>query len=153
MRDRPAVGEAIEAAAVVDGDGRLFVPDRALTDLPRVRCLSVASPLGTPEEKRAEAARDRADVVDLEAAEFARAAVARGWRWRVVRGISDGHLDALPAGIERWTDDDGRTRLGAVAAALLRRQATAGDLVRIGRASAAAMRAVAHALARVQPAR
>jgi len=113
----------------------------------------VAAPLGTPGAKRAEADRGRADIVDLEAAEFARVATARGWRWHVVRGISDGHLDALPAGIERWTDAEGRTRLGAVAAAVLRRRARIGDLVRVGRDSSAAMRAVGEALARVQPAR
>lgn len=153
LRDRPAPGEAVEVAAVTDVRGRVSVPERALTDLPRVRCLSAGSPVGTPDAKRAEAARDRADIVDLEAAEFARIATARGWRWHVVRGISDGHLDALPAGIEQWTDAEGRTRLGAVAAALLRRQATVGDLARIGRASSTAMRAVAAALARVQPPR
>ena len=153
LRERPAPGEAVEVSAVVDEEGRLSVPDGALTALPRARCLSVAAPLGTPGAKRAEADRGRADIVDLEAAEFARVATARGWRWHVVRGISDGHLDALPAGIERWTDAEGRTRLGAVAAAVLRRRARIGDLVRVGRDSSAAMRAVGEALARVQPAR
>jgi hypothetical protein len=70
-----------------------------------------------------------------------------------VRGISDGALDALPTGIDRWTDAEGRTRIGAVLGALLRRQATPGDLVRIGRASTAAMKAVAAALGAVQSAR
>jgi adenosylhomocysteine nucleosidase len=153
LRPRPSTGDAVEVSSVVAEDGRRFVPDGRLTALPQVRCLSAREPIGSPDAKRAEAARDRADVVDLESAEFARVAIERGWRWHVVRGISDGHLDALPPGIDRWTDSEGRTRIGAVLGALLRRQATPGDLVRIGRASTAAMRAVAAALAAVQSAR
>ena len=153
LRARPTPGEAVEVSAVVDEGGRRFAPDCQLTSLPRARCLSAREPIGSPDAKRAEAARDRADVVDLESAEFARIAIERGWRWHVVRGISDGALDALPTGIDRWTDAEGRTRIGAVLGALLRRQATPGDLVRIGRASTAAMKVVAAALGAVQSAR
>ena len=153
LRATPSPGEAVEVSAVVDEAGRRFAPEGHLTTLPRARCLSAPEPIESTEAKRAEAARDRADVVDLESAEFARIAIERGWRWHVVRGISDGHLDALPPGIDRWTDADGRTRIGAVCGALLRRQATPGDLVRIGRASTAAMKAVSAALGAVQSAR
>ena len=153
LRPRPAPGEAVELSAVVGPDGRLAVPGPPLTTLARARCLSVPAPIATVAGKRAEALRDRSDIVDLESAAFASVAIDRGWRWHVVRGISDGWLDALPEGIDGWTDAEGRTRLGAVARALLRRPATAADLVRIGRASTAAMRAVAAALASVQASR
>jgi nucleoside phosphorylase len=108
--------------------------------------VSVAAPLADADAKRAERARSGADVVDMESAAFAREAMARGWRWTIVRGISDGALDALPADVADWTDADGRTRAARVAVALLRRPALARDMARLGARSRRAMAAVARAL-------
>jgi nucleoside phosphorylase len=142
-------GAAVEAAAVL-GDGCPaggWRPRATLTALPRVTIVSVAAPITDAAGKRAERARSGAAVVDLEAAAFAREAEARGWRWTVVRGVSDGADDALPAGVDRWTDADGRTRPARVAAAILRRPALLPGVARLGGRSRRAMAAVAEALA------
>lgn len=139
-----AAGAAVEVSEVV-GAG-VAGPSLRLTGLPLARAVSVAAPLADADEKRAERARSGADVVDMESAAFAREAMARGWRWTIVRGISDGALDALPAGVAGWTDADGRTRAARVAVALLRRPALARDMARLGARSRRAMAAVARAL-------
>jgi hypothetical protein len=139
-----AAGAAVEVSEVV-GAG-VAGPSLRLTGLPLARAVSVAAPLADADAKRAERARSGADVVDMESAAFAREAMARGWRWTIVRGISDGALDALPAGVAGWTDADGRTRAARVAVALLRRPALARDAVRLGARSRRAMAAVARAL-------
>jgi hypothetical protein len=111
-----------------------------------VSIVSVAAPITDAAGKRAERARSGADVVDLEAAAFAREAEARGWRWAVVRGVSDGAGDALPAGVEGWTGADGRTRVASVAVAIVRRPALLPEVLRLGARSRRAMAAVAVAL-------
>lgn len=141
-------GSAIEAAAVL-GDGCPaggWRPAAAVTALPRATVVSVVAPITDAAGKRAERARSGADVVDLEAAAFVREAEARGWRWAVVRGVSDGAGDALPAGVEGWTDADGRTRVASVAAGIVRRPALLPEVLRLGARSRRAMAAVAGAL-------
>jgi len=146
---RPSVpsGEAVEIASIVDEDATMeFVP-RRLTTLPRVRCISVHAPLATVEAKREEAARNRADIVDMESAAFAREAIARQWRWSVVRGISDGADESLPSGVDGWTDERGKTRLLRVAGSLARRPWMVRAVTQLGARSFLAMDAVQRALA------
>lgn len=141
-------GSAIEASAVL-GDGCPeggWRPTSAVTGLPRATVVSVAAPITDAAGKRAERTRSGADVVDLEAAAFAREAEVRGWRWAVVRGVSDGAADELPAGVGGWTGADGRTRVASVAAAIVRRPALLPEVLRLGARSRRAMAAVAVAL-------
>lgn len=146
---RPSVppGEAVEISSVVDAEAAIeFVP-RRLTELPRVRCIAVQAPLATVEAKREEAARNRADIVDMESAAFAREAIPRQWRWSVIRGISDGADESLPPGVEHWTDDRGKTRLLRVAGSLARRPWMVREVTQLGARSFLAMDAVQRALA------
>jgi adenosylhomocysteine nucleosidase len=97
----------------------------------------------TKQEKESLARRSGADVVDLESFAFAMAASSLGWRWGIVRGISDGPATDLPVGIEAWIDARGHLRPGAVVAALCRRPGMVPALRRLRCGGRSAMRAVA----------
>lgn len=73
------------------------------------------------DERLALAQRTGAHLVDLESVAFAELAIARGWRWGIIRGVSDDLSTLAPAGMEQWVDDRGRTRKVAVLAALARK--------------------------------
>jgi hypothetical protein len=94
-------------------------------------------------EKAILARQTGADLIDLESVAFAQAASARGWRWGIVRGISDAADSDLPAEIETWLDDRGRLRGAALLAALCRRPGLAASLRRLRRDGLRAMGAVA----------
>lgn len=103
-----------------------------------------ASPIAcTRQEKESLARRSGADVVDLESVAFATVASSLGWRWGIVRGISDGPATDLPEGIEGWIEARGHLRPGAILAALCRRPGVVFSLRRLRRDGLAAMRAVA----------
>jgi len=61
--------------------------------------------------KRSLRATTGADLVDLESIAFARSATQAGASWAIVRGVSDDVDARLPAGIDRWVDARGRTRI------------------------------------------
>lgn len=86
-----------------------------------VIAISYDAPVSSPLSKRELASRFAADVIDMESVAFAQTAVACGWNWGIVRGVSDGPRDRLPTGVERWVDSYGTNRLGAIAASMLRR--------------------------------
>jgi hypothetical protein len=134
---------AFAARAVVLEDGRLLDPPLGAGPGPAPLIGSADRTLATLAEKAEWARRTGADLVDLESATFARIADERGWRWTVVRGVSDGPRTALPPGLDDWVDDRGRTRLGAVCGAILRRRARIRQLIRLRAAGRAAMRAAA----------
>ncbi|MBU3729096.1 MAG: hypothetical protein FGM37_07605, partial [Phycisphaerales bacterium] len=149
LNPRCAAGTAHWAAAVVDAEGRRWIPpvqgsarlahgmdglgQRVLAGMDRV--------IGSPEGKRALHACTGAAMVDCESASFARAASRHGWRWGVVRGISDGADDAVPAWMPQLLRRDGSVDAGAVAAALLTNPLRAIDMIRSGRSAGRAMRA------------
>jgi hypothetical protein len=108
---------------------------------------SAPIPVRRAEEKVRLADEIGADLVDLESRAFAVAATSRGWRWGIVRGISDAANTDLPGGIERWVDGAGRLRWPFVLAAMSRRPALLGPLLRLRRDAWAAMRAVAGRIA------
>jgi nicotinate-nucleotide adenylyltransferase len=81
-----------------------------------------------------------ADLVDTESRAFATCASSAGLAWAIVRGVSDGAGDALPREIAGFVDARGETRIGRVLAAIARRPTILRDLVRLARASRAAMR-------------
>lgn len=143
-------GMAVTATIILDESGDLWHPRCIGTHTlsqTSVRCLSAETMLQTPAAKAAAAARWDADIVDMESAAFARIAESAGWHWGVVRGISDGCTDALPEGVEQWTDTKGGTRIGAVLGTLARHPTRLPQLMALARRSGAAMRAVEQMLA------
>jgi nicotinate-nucleotide adenylyltransferase len=94
----------------------------------------------TPDEKSRLAAASRAQLVDLESYAFASCAEAVGLRWGIVRGVSDGARETLPAELAGFVDASGETRPGRVLAAIARSPSLVRALMRIGRASRLALR-------------
>lgn len=85
-----------------------------------------------------------ADLVDMESAAAARWATDARIPWAIVRGVSDDpQTTSLPAESARWVDDRGRTRLGLVATAALRRPGLIRELLALRRASRTAMKEAA----------
>jgi hypothetical protein len=99
----------------------------------------------SPAAKRDLGARTGADIVDLESAAFAEAAERAGWRWGIVRGISDDVHDELPD-VGRVLDERGEVRIGALVAAILSRPSLGTALHRLRRSAADAMEAAAREL-------
>jgi nicotinic acid mononucleotide adenylyltransferase len=112
--------------------------------------LGVDGVLRTPATKARAFARTHADIVDTESHAFARAMIARGGRWLIIRGLSDRHDESLPPGVERFVDEHGRTRISAVLWAVLRRPTLLRTLLRLGSRTEEAMGRVARTLVHVR---
>lgn len=104
------------------------------------RVVEVGSIVTTPAEKGRLAAATRAQLVDMESHAFASCAEAAGLRWAIVRGVSDGADETLPAELADFVDARGETRATRVLAAILRRPSLVPALMRIGRTSRLALR-------------
>ncbi|MBL9140668.1 MAG: hypothetical protein JNK53_02270 [Phycisphaerae bacterium] len=143
-----APGTPWAIGTVVPAESSLAVlrPSWCVPGLPTATLVCVAEPLLTLSSKALHAARTGASLADMESAHFAQAARRAGLRWAIVRGVSDGAHDTLPEQAMHWTDARGRTRLGAVVASVLRKPSLIPELVRLGRSSTRAMRAVAESL-------
>lgn len=96
-----------------------------------------------PQAKRELFERTGAQMVDMESAAFAEIAADRGWRWAIVRGVSDGADESLPIEAANWVDERGRTKPLAVAGTLLRRPVLVPTMLRLRRNSALALDSVA----------
>jgi adenosylhomocysteine nucleosidase len=81
--------------------------------------LSAPAAIESPAAKRAAAAATGAVAVDMESAAVAAAAASAGVRFVALRVVVDGLDDALPAGAERWIDEQGRTRFAAAVSAAM----------------------------------
>lgn len=138
-------GCAYWADAVVDEEGRRWIPP--VSGLASAMLAGRDRVISTPPLRRAEHERTGACMVDCESSSFARIASARGWRWGVLRGISDGADDTLPSWMPQLLRRDGSIDAGAIAGALMGRPLRALDLVRSGIAAGRAMRAVNERLA------
>ena len=139
---------AVTASDVIDGDtGERWTPTVGSDG--GVVVVGVEAPIGTVEEKRALAARTGASVVDCESHGFARACAERGVRWAIVRGVSDGPGDTLPACAATWVRDDGITNARRVAADLLRRPVLIAPVARLGRATRAGLASAGARLDRI----
>lgn len=146
----PAIrpGSAFVISRVVDLNGQSWAPTwnvAEAVDSDEMIVASTVAALVSPQEKAEVLQQTGADLVDLESAAFAERAIVAGCRWAIVRGVSDDAGTALPAGIDGWVDDRGRTRLGRVALGLARRPWLCGDLMRLQKHSQAALAAVAAA--------
>ena len=138
LRTSLPAGEVILARTVLGPDRQRY--DSTLVEeliqrghaLPmRAGIVSGTQPVTGVSEKAALAERSGADCVDMESARFAEAATLLGWRWLVLRAISDGAGMKLPAEIGDWVDESGRTRHGRVLKSLLRRPWILPSLVRL----------------------
>ena len=111
------------------------------------RLVTAGDLVGTPSDKARLRRATGAVAVDMESAAIVRAAVTAGLPWLVLRGVADGAGDAVPPGLARLVDDEGRIRLaGAVALALTRPRVVAGA-IELGRNTRRALARVARALA------
>jgi len=88
-------------------------------------------------------------AVDMESAVIVAWARSRGLRAAVVRGVSDTATDAVPADLAGLVDVGGRVSAGRAVRAALARPAALADAMNLGRGTAAALKSVAAALARV----
>jgi nucleoside phosphorylase len=91
--------------------------------------------LSSPQEKADAYARHGALAVDMESHHVARAAGERGLPFIAVRSISDRSDEILPWVMAALIDSEGRTRMSAVLAALMRRRVRLTELLHAGRAS------------------
>ncbi len=99
----------------------------------------VDTPLLTPTDKRAMHERTNAQLVDTESHVFAAHCTSHHWNWAIIRGVSDGPDESLPACVGGWVGDDGRTRAGRVARDLLMRPALLQRVRRLGRSTSRAL--------------
>lgn len=107
--------------------------------------------ISTAEAKAALRAATGAAVVDMESHVVARVAAAHGLPFVVVRAVSDGAGDDLPAAARVPLTVDGGVRMGRVLAALARRPWQVTGLVRLGRGTGAALAALGAGLGRLEP--
>ncbi|MHC5005251.1 MAG: phosphorylase family protein [Planctomycetota bacterium] len=133
----------------IDGGPAPSWPEDAGDEAVRASTVSVEHPATSPAGKRRLRERTGADLVDMESAAFGRIAHDAGWRWGIVRGVSDDADTTLPGCIDTWIDDRGRSRLLACALALARRPALLPIARRLQRDGAAALDEVAALLGRL----
>ncbi|MEZ5833123.1 MAG: hypothetical protein R3D05_18270 [Dongiaceae bacterium] len=100
--------------------------------------------LSSPAEKAQALGQRGALGVDMESHHVARAAAERGLPFIAVRAISDTAGEVLPAVMASFVDQEGRTKMSAVLAALILGRVRLGALLQTGRAS----RRAHHALLR-----
>lgn len=103
--------------------------------------------VNTAAEREALAARTGCSLVDQESAAFAETSERYGWRWGIVRGVSDTGEEGLPPGVDAWVDERGRSRIGRVVKDLARHPGSIAAIGRLSRASRIAMNGVANQLA------
>ena len=127
----PALGR------VVDRQGGAW--DAPLRDESHATVVGVDHIVEDEASKRAMARETGASVVDMESHVFAREATARGMRWGVVRGVSDGPGDEFPAWIGEILDEHGGVRVAQVAKRIVISPSSIGVLRRIGKQGERAM--------------
>lgn len=141
LRPGLAVGAAIVPEDLVEAStGRRVRPSLPVRS--RGVLLTVEHAAMTPEAKAALRREHGADAVDMESAAIAAVCEEAGVGWACVRTISDDTETSLPAGLAGVTTEDGRARPGALVAWLLRRPGEIPQLLRLGRATRLATRAL-----------
>ena len=143
--DAAPVGAAAWISEVVTARGE--VPARVLPEgARRERLFASETLIETHREKAELARRTGTTLVDMEAAAFTEIAVARGWSWGIVRGVSDGPEHEFPPEIAAWLTPMGDLRRGRVAIDLVRKPRLLGAARELSRHGTIAMRAVAELL-------
>lgn len=116
--DAATVGSAFMAERVVDEMGQTHHPTLPCTGPRLALCCSRVVVVGRG-ARNACANMTGAAMVDMESGPFARVASACGWRWGVLRGISDDASVELPEEVMRWLRPDGGTNWLPLAADLI----------------------------------
>lgn len=114
-----------------------------------VSLIGVNAIVGDPAAKRALHERTGAAMVDTESHIFAAWAAGRWQRWGVIRAVSDGPNETLPAALTRWVDDRGRARASRIAIDVISRPSLIGVARRVGRRTNEALSAAGAALDRL----
>ena len=96
--------------------------------------------------RTAAAARTGAAMVDMESGPFARVAHESGWKWGVIRAISDDAAAELPAEVMRWLRPDGGTHWMNLAVDLATKPRLWAPVRSMVRHANAAMRSAARVL-------
>jgi nucleoside phosphorylase len=139
VSDGVTAGEARVVTIVRRSDGTELIPPLYGESRPGATIASSDHVLALREEKRQWGCERGADLVDMESEAFAEEAEQRGWRWGIVRGVSDDPGMRLTPDVSTWIDDRGGLRVGALLGSLIRRPALAFDLVRLRRCSSKAL--------------
>lgn len=131
-------GEVIEASTVIDAKtGERFACDIAGVE----RVLVTTEAIAGVHEKARLLKSYNATLVDMEAATVARLALARGLRFRAIKGISDPH-DFEMESLSRFADSRGHFRTGAFALHTALRPSSWSSAMQLGRASNRALAAL-----------
>ena len=108
LRAHATVGQAFLAERVVDESGAVHLPP-ITAGAPRLPLTCSREVVVGETARESTAARTGAAMVDMESGPFARVATALGWRWGVLRGVSDDAARDLPPEVMRWLRPDGGT--------------------------------------------
>lgn len=129
---------------VVDKDARGWIPTCIPPgDSDTVTVVGMDEPVLSRTRKKQMAGAYAAALVDTESHIFAQSAVAAGLHWGVVRGISDGPNDELPAAVTEWVDARGRMRLGRVILGTILNPGVIPGVITLFRKARPALRAAA----------
>ncbi|MCE9620339.1 MAG: hypothetical protein K8R92_10605 [Planctomycetes bacterium] len=139
LTNQARAGHAYAISQVTTQDGRTiparWIPNGAET-LP---LFSSPVVLSDAQVKLVAARKFHSDLVDMESHHFVDTAQQAGWRWLIVRGVSDDHESQLPEAVMNFMEPSGHTRSHAVAFHLATRPWHIPLMMRLGRASTAAM--------------
>ncbi|MHC4947024.1 MAG: nucleoside phosphorylase-I family protein [Planctomycetota bacterium] len=145
--DRPA-GSAWWISEVINpASGRRWQPSLPVAAADPTSIVSTDASIVSPLERFRQRTQTGAELIDLESARFAAVAARRGWRWGIVRGVSDDFSVALPHGVDQWVQADGRTAYSVVMRSLLLKPKLLPLVLELRRHSTAAMEAVARLIA------
>ena len=148
LRDHATVGQAFLADRVVDERGEVHLPGIA-SGAPRLPLACSRDVVVGEQARRAAAERTGAAMVDMESGPFARVAIEAGWRWGVLRGVSDDAARDLPPEVMRWLRADGGTNWVNLAVDLARKPRLWPAVHSMVRHANAAMRAATGTLQRL----
>ena len=140
-----AAGDLIIPQMVLGSDGEQFTPPLQLPTggglISTLEDICVS-----PETKASLWTETGAHAVDIESAHFAKLALQNGWKWGIVRGISDSSATELPKECGLWIGSNGTLRPLPLITSLLRDPRRVGMLLGLRRASVAAMASVRQGL-------
>ncbi|MEO0588531.1 MAG: hypothetical protein AAF078_12935 [Planctomycetota bacterium] len=113
LADGLAVADVVVPERVIDEAGEAIVVDVGEGLSTGHTLVTVNAVVTQPADKRTLGARTGADAADMESVAFLRACAGRGMAGAVVRAVSDGVDDALPASIGDWVTPEGKSRVSA----------------------------------------
>ncbi|HBS28661.1 MAG TPA: hypothetical protein DEB06_04235 [Phycisphaerales bacterium] len=138
---------APRVGAVIDSEARRWEAPALVpgSDAP-VAVLGLDEVVASPARKAQLAGAFGAHLVDTESASFAEACERLGLRWAIVRAVSDGPREALPAGVAEWVDERGRARPLRLIGQCVLEPRTMGAALRLRARTKPAMRTAASRL-------